>query len=270
MLRTRVLSAAVLIPLVAFATYAGGWVLAGVVLVAMLLAGHELVALMKKAGYRPSLIASGVVMAAFVGQHFGLSRLDGVAGLGVAAMILYAGWEIARHSVNELLGEKPSEEMIQNIKDMARTIPHVMGVHDLICHRYGQTTIISLHVVISEHHSLKAAHEIADQVAGKIDKTFHTHTTVHLDPINTRDPLRKKLDVFLREFLAGRPNKVSFHDLRTHGKPNAKRVYVDCAVALQCKDEDIRQFRQALDQAIRQAFPMVKKVHIEIEPKYVR
>jgi phosphatidate cytidylyltransferase len=66
MLRTRALSAVVLIPLVALVTYAGGWVLAGVVLLVALLAGHELFALMEKAGYCPSLIASGAVMAAFV------------------------------------------------------------------------------------------------------------------------------------------------------------------------------------------------------------
>lgn len=66
MLRTRALSAAVLIPLVAFITYAGGWVLAGVVLVVAVLAAYEFFAQMRVAGHRPSLMASAVVMAALV------------------------------------------------------------------------------------------------------------------------------------------------------------------------------------------------------------
>ena len=66
MLRTRVLSAAVLIPLVASVTYAGGWVLAGVILLVVVLAAHEFFTLMKKEGYQPSLPASAVTMAALI------------------------------------------------------------------------------------------------------------------------------------------------------------------------------------------------------------
>jgi phosphatidate cytidylyltransferase len=66
MLRTRVLSAAVLIPLVAGLTYAGGWVLAGALFVVAVLAVYELFQLMKTAGYQPSLAASAVMIAAFL------------------------------------------------------------------------------------------------------------------------------------------------------------------------------------------------------------
>jgi phosphatidate cytidylyltransferase len=66
MLRTRVLSAAVLIPLVAGATYAGGWILAVLVLVAVLLATREFLSLMADNGYRPSLAASALVIVALL------------------------------------------------------------------------------------------------------------------------------------------------------------------------------------------------------------
>lgn len=63
MLRTRALSAAVLIPLVAGFTYAGGWLLAGVLLLVSVRAAYELFHLMENAGYRPSLAATTLVMA---------------------------------------------------------------------------------------------------------------------------------------------------------------------------------------------------------------
>jgi phosphatidate cytidylyltransferase len=66
MLRTRVLSAAVLIPVVAFVTYAGGWVLAGVLLVVVALAARELFSVMEEAGYRPLLPATVLIMAALL------------------------------------------------------------------------------------------------------------------------------------------------------------------------------------------------------------
>jgi len=66
MLRTRVISAAVLIPLVAAATYAGGWVLAAVLFVVAVRAAYELTQLMAGAGYRPSLVVSAMVIAAWL------------------------------------------------------------------------------------------------------------------------------------------------------------------------------------------------------------
>jgi len=66
MLRTRALSAAVLIPLVAGLVYAGGWLLAAVLLVVAVRATYEFFHLMASAGYRPSLAASAVVIAALL------------------------------------------------------------------------------------------------------------------------------------------------------------------------------------------------------------
>ena len=57
---------AVLIPLVAAVTYAGGWVLAGALLIVAVRAAYVLFLLMEEAGYRPSLAACAVVIAAFM------------------------------------------------------------------------------------------------------------------------------------------------------------------------------------------------------------
>jgi phosphatidate cytidylyltransferase len=65
-LRTRVLSAIVLIPLVAGVVYAGGWILAGALLVVVVRSAYELFALMGEAGYRPALAVSAPIMAAFL------------------------------------------------------------------------------------------------------------------------------------------------------------------------------------------------------------
>lgn len=86
MLRTRVLSAAVLIPLVAGLTYAGGWVLAGALLVVAVLSAYELFQLMQDAGYRPSLVACTVVMAALIASA--RSADPRLSGLALAASVI--------------------------------------------------------------------------------------------------------------------------------------------------------------------------------------
>jgi phosphatidate cytidylyltransferase len=65
MLRTRVLSAIVLIPIVAGLTYAGGWLLAGVLYLVVIRAAFEAFSLLIAAGYRPSLPAAGLMVALF-------------------------------------------------------------------------------------------------------------------------------------------------------------------------------------------------------------
>jgi phosphatidate cytidylyltransferase len=85
-LKTRVLSAVVLIPLVAGATYAGGWILTAVLIVVAVRSTYELFHLMGQAGYRPSLVASAVAIAAFlVVAHFPDS---GLLGLVLAASVM--------------------------------------------------------------------------------------------------------------------------------------------------------------------------------------
>jgi phosphatidate cytidylyltransferase len=95
MLRTRALSAVVLIPLVAGATYAGGWILAALVLVAVVLAAREFLSLMKDAGYHPSAVACGLVMAALLA----IARFPelGLLGLGLSAAIIGTlVWQLLR------------------------------------------------------------------------------------------------------------------------------------------------------------------------------
>jgi CDP-diglyceride synthetase len=95
MFKTRVLSSAVLIPLVAGAVYAGGWVLTAVLFVVALRAAYELFHLLEEAGYRPSLAASAVVMAAFlVAARFPGLQLSGLV-LTVSVMGTLV-WQLLR------------------------------------------------------------------------------------------------------------------------------------------------------------------------------
>jgi phosphatidate cytidylyltransferase len=69
----------VLIPLVAGVTYAGGWVLAAAILGVGLRSAYEVFELKKKAGYRPSLVASAAVIAALlVSARFPSLHLSGL------------------------------------------------------------------------------------------------------------------------------------------------------------------------------------------------
>lgn len=95
MLRQRLISALVLLPVVLGATYLGGWYFFAVVLVATLLAGYEFCALLIGQGHHPARLLGLAMMAGFVvaampvGDH--LERPILAAGLLVAML-----WQLAR------------------------------------------------------------------------------------------------------------------------------------------------------------------------------
>jgi phosphatidate cytidylyltransferase len=98
MLRTRVLSAAVLIPLVAGLTYAGGWILAGVLLLVAVRAAYELFVLFEKEGYSPSLSSCSLVM----GLLLAVARFPDANLLGLvlaASVIITLTWRLLRPPV---------------------------------------------------------------------------------------------------------------------------------------------------------------------------
>ena len=66
-------------------------------------------------------------------------------GVFVSLIIFYSAYSIGKEAVDPLLGEAPSEETIKEIKKLAREHAGVLGVHDIIFHKYGTTSIISLH-----------------------------------------------------------------------------------------------------------------------------
>jgi phosphatidate cytidylyltransferase len=95
MLRTRALSAAVLIPLVAVITYAGGWVLAIVLLLIAIRAAHEFFQLLRADGYRPSLVACAAVMAALmIAARFPNLHLTGLVLAG--SILVTLTWQLLR------------------------------------------------------------------------------------------------------------------------------------------------------------------------------
>lgn len=86
MLRTRVLSALIMIPMVAVLTYAGGWVLAAAIVAVTVRSAYELFHLVAAAGYRPSFPATALVITALVV----VARFPGLPlfGLVLAASII--------------------------------------------------------------------------------------------------------------------------------------------------------------------------------------
>ena len=88
------------------------------------------------------LATSVVIVSIYLWMEFDIN-IDGGAGVFVSAFILRGGFQSLKEILNPLLGDRPNQQLIDNIKKTVMTSPDVLGVHDLIIHSYGAKRIFN-------------------------------------------------------------------------------------------------------------------------------
>ncbi|MEW6339031.1 MAG: cation diffusion facilitator family transporter [Acidobacteriota bacterium] len=215
--------------------------------------------------HRSDVLATGVVVAALLGARFGWWWVDGVGGLIVSAIIAWAGYQLWRDSVDPLIGEAPSPGVLQEMREIAQSIPGVDDVHDLIVHRYGSLVVTSVHVEVSSSLDIEAGHEVAEAVEQRLNERFAGWAVVHVDPVNRSHPMYAEVQAFLAEALPKIPGVAGFHDLRIVGSEARPFAVFD----LQTEGGDPEAVAAAVREAVSERFPSLLKVGINLEPRYV-
>ena len=64
-------------------------------------------------------------------------NVDGIVGVGVALVVMWAGVGIAKDTLEPLIGEAVDPEVYQKIKHFVEKYDGIEGTHDLIVHNYG-------------------------------------------------------------------------------------------------------------------------------------
>lgn len=135
--------------------------------------------------HRSDAIASALIV---VGAFFcrSLWWIDGVMGIGVSLLILYAAFDILKASVSPLLGERQDSAVEQKITEAVRTcIPDEASIHHLHVHRYGDHCEVTLHVRLPLDMHVEEAHAIVTAAEQAIRERVNMEATVHVEPVLT-------------------------------------------------------------------------------------
>ncbi len=137
--------------------------------------------------HRSDAIASGLIV---IGALSGVWWIDGVMGIFVSVLILYATYEILKDAVSSLLGERPEPIIEDKIKNLVTNIaPAASCLHHLHMHRYGDHVELTLHIKLPYEMNLKEAHDLATRVEEAIRKGMKVEPTVHIEPRNEAEEL---------------------------------------------------------------------------------
>jgi cation diffusion facilitator family transporter len=132
--------------------------------------------------HRSDAIASALIV---VGALFGakLWWIDGVMGIAVSLLILYAAFDILRSASTSLLGEKPSAQLQSGLEAIiARTTPLATNFHHLHVHTYGEHTELTFHLHFPPGMPIQDAHDLATRLEEAIRRDMAAEATIHIEP----------------------------------------------------------------------------------------
>jgi cation diffusion facilitator family transporter len=132
--------------------------------------------------HRSDAISSLVILAGiFLGPYFWW--IDGALGMIVAFLIGHAAYEIISDSIHSLLGESPSDAIIEELKQTIKEAnEYDMAPHHFHLHVYGDHTELTFHILLPQDMPIKKAHDIATQLEIVIDKKYGYASTIHIEP----------------------------------------------------------------------------------------
>ena len=164
---------------------------------------------------RNDCVATTAVLLAAAAERWLDIRVDGIMGMAVAAFILYSGIQLAKETVNPLLGESADRSLREDIVDYIRSNPKVLGYHDLMVHDYGPgRRYASLHVEMDHREDPMECHEIIDDMERECLRSHNVHLVIHYDPIVTDDPELQRLKAEVAKLLEQWDQRLKLHDFR--------------------------------------------------------
>lgn len=190
-------------------------------------------------------VATAAVLVATLVYRFTGFDPDAYMGILVSILILWAGIKILNETKNAILGERPADEQVEEIRAVVARFEAcgVIGLHDLMVHNYGPGRVIaSLHVEVDGDTDIYVSHDIMDRIERCLQVECGIIATVHMDPIAVNDPSVNALRELASSLTASIDDRLRIHDFRIVPGDTHTNLIFDVAAPfdLRISDEDLR------------------------------
>lgn len=176
-------------------------------------------------------VATTAVLISMVVAYVTGANIDGWCGCLVAGFVLFAGYSAAKDTLNPLLGEPPSKEFVEEIKETVMAHPEIIGIHDLVVHDYGPgRRMISLHGEVPGNSDIFEIHDVIDRIEKELNHKLGCESVIHMDPIEVDNVKAAEMKKALAEKIAEKFSGVSIHDFRMVQGPTHTNLIFDAVV----------------------------------------
>ena len=133
---------------------------------------------------RSDALSSVGALIGIAGARMGVPVMEPIASVIIAVFILKVAVEIFRDAVNQMVDHSCSEDTEKAFRETALAQPGVLGVELLRTRMFGNRIYVDLEIAADGSITLHEAHDIAQEVHDRIEKTFPDvkHIMVHVNP----------------------------------------------------------------------------------------
>lgn len=176
------------------------------------------------------MATSAVAISMLVGHFAGL-QIDGWMGVIVALLVLKAGFEVCRDTLNSLLGGTPDPALGQEIVRRMMCYDMILGVHDLIIHDYGPgRCVASVHAEVPADGNVLDIHEVIDRAEREISAELNLPICIHMDPVESGNAETDAACAQMRAYLAQIAPGMMLHDFRRVPGANQINLIFDVVI----------------------------------------
>ena len=196
-------------------------------------------------------------------------NIDGIVGVGVALVVMWAGVGIAKDTLEPLIGQAIDPEVYEKIKHFVEKYDGIEGTHDLIVHNYGPgRSMASIHAEVPNDVDIEQSHEIIDRIERDAAKELGIFLVIHMDPVEMRDKRVLKIRDKTVQLLHDLDPACTIHDFRmVHGEHQTNLIF-DMVVPIDYDEKKKSDLSLQLMEKIKEVNPRYECV-ITVESDYV-
>jgi len=221
---------------------------------------------------RSDALSSIVVIIGVSGTMAGLTYVDAIAAIVVAAMIARIGWNLVRSSLRELVDTGLEPEQIAQIKETILSVDGVKTTHLLRTRQMGGRALVDVHLLLDNpRQSVSEGHQISETVRAQLLRSDDDimDVTVHIDPEddehsipNRHLPLRGELLDGLARHWNGLDGADDIAEVTIHYLDGRVDVEIELPVALASDPSRVRDRAKAFSEALSDD-PLVGTVRLK-------
>lgn len=215
------------------------------------------------------VITTGATILSLIFFRFTGINIDGIVGVGVALVVMWAGVGIAKDTLEPLIGEAIDPEIYKEIKNFVESYDGIEGTHDLLVHNYGPgRSMASIHAEVPNDVDIEQSHEIIDRIERDAAKKLGIFLVIHMDPVEMKDQRVIRIRNNAVQILKELDPACSIHDFRVVRGEKQINLIFDMVIPIEYDEKMREELPRQLTERLKEADPRYECV-ITVEYDYV-
>ena len=201
------------------------------------------------------LVTSATIISTLFVAWTGIN-IDGYIGLLVSLFVMYAGFNIAKDTLEPLLGQAVERDVYQKITAMVESYEGICGTHDLIIHNYGPThRMATIHAEVPNDIGFEHAHETIDRIERDVLEKLDIFLVIHMDPIEVNDITVTEKKEMVLGIIQKLEEKASIHDFRIVNGEHQINLIFDLVIPYSYSKEEEQKLLSKIVEEVRNRDP---------------